>query len=243
MSDGFDLTTLLFLVLAVIIFLRLRSVLGRRTGSERPPYDPYASRDARAPKPAGPGEVIAMPRRDQQRSDVAETRAPSAEDIEARVRPFAAKGTPLESGLGEIVSADPNFEPDHFLTGSKAAYEMIVVGFANGDRRTLKQLLGKDVYDGFILALNAREERGETVEMSFIGITRADIMEAELKNRTAHVTVKFVSQLISATRDSDGDVVEGEPKRVREVTDIWTFARDLSSRDPNWKLVATESDH
>jgi predicted lipid-binding transport protein (Tim44 family) len=242
MSDGFDLTTLLFLVLAVIIFLRLRSVLGRRTGNERPPYDPYSARDGREPKPAGTGDVISLPRREP-RADTVEARAPSAEDIEARVRPHAAKGSPLEASLGELVSADPNFDPDHFLTGARAAYEMIVTSFASSDRRTLKQLLAKEVYDGFIEALNQREERGETVEMSFVGINRADIMEAELKGRTAHVTVKFVSQLISATRDGDGDVIEGDPKRVREVTDIWTFARDLSSRDPNWKLAATESEN
>jgi predicted lipid-binding transport protein (Tim44 family) len=118
---------------------------------------------------------------------------------------------------------------------------MIVMGFANGDDATLKQLLGSDVYDGFERAIRERESRGEKVESSLVGIDKADIIEAEVKNRTAYVTVKFVSELISVTRDAEGEVVEGDPKKVREVTDIWTFAREVGSKNPNWKLVATEA--
>jgi predicted lipid-binding transport protein (Tim44 family) len=97
------------------------------------------------------------------------------------------------------------------------------------------------VFDGFQRAIREREERGEKVESSLVGIDKADIIEAEVKNRTAYVTVKFVSELISVTRDAEGEVVEGDPKKVREVTDIWTFAREVASRNPNWKLVATET--
>jgi len=118
---------------------------------------------------------------------------------------------------------------------------MIVMGFANGDDAMLKQLLGSDVYDGFERAIRERESRGEKVESSLVGIDKADIIEAEVKNRIAYVTVKFVSELISVTRDAEGEVVEGDPKKVREVTDIWTFAREVGSRNPNWKLVATEA--
>jgi len=137
--------------------------------------------------------------------------------------------------------ADPGFDPNHFLDGAKAAYEMVVMAFAQGDETTLNQLLGSDVYDGFQRAIRERETRGEKVESSLVGIDKADIIEAEVKNRTGYVTVKFVSELISVTRDAEGEVVEGDPKKVREVTDIWTFARDVSSKNPNWKLVATEA--
>jgi predicted lipid-binding transport protein (Tim44 family) len=137
--------------------------------------------------------------------------------------------------------ADPGFDPNHFLDGAKAAYEMIVMAFAQGDEATLTQLLGSDVYDGFQRAIRERETRGEKVESSLVGIDKADIIEAEIKSRTAYVTVKFVSELISVTRDAQGEVVEGDPKKVREVTDIWTFARDVSSKNPNWKLAATEA--
>jgi len=115
------------------------------------------------------------------------------------------------------------------------------MAFAQGDEETLKNLLGDDVFDGFSRAISEREERGEKHESNLVGIDKADIIEAEVKNRIAYVTVKFVSDLVSVTRDSDGEVVEGDPKKVREVTDIWTFARDTTSRNPNWKLVATEA--
>jgi predicted lipid-binding transport protein (Tim44 family) len=121
------------------------------------------------------------------------------------------------------------------------AYEAIVMAFAEGDEATLEQLLGADVFEGFQRAIRERDTRGEKVTSSLVGIDKADIIEAEIKNRTAYVTVKFVSELISVTRDADGEVIEGDPKKVREVTDIWTFAREVASKNPNWKLVATEA--
>ena len=243
MSETFDIYTLLFLVLAVVIFLRLRNVLGRRTGNERPPYDPYSAREAKTNGAQAAGQdnqdstVVAMPQRGEGGTEVAEKTV----DIEARLKEFAPKDSPLAKGLLAISKADSSFEPKGFLNGAKAAYEMIVVAFAGGNRRTLRQLLSKDVYDGFVGAIKEREDRGEEVEFSFIGIDKADIIEAELRKKTAHVTVKFVSQLITATRNKAGKVIEGDPKKIQEVTDIWTFARDISSRDPNWKLVATEA--
>src|SRR5262249_22024 len=123
----------------------------------------------------------------------------------------------------------------------KRAYEMIVMAFAEGDTTVLGQLLGEDVFEGFERAIREREERSEKVETSLVGINKADLIEAEVKNKSAYVTVKFVSELISATRDAEGEVVEGDPKKVREVTDIWTFAREVTSKNPNWKLVATEA--
>ena len=194
MSEAFDIYTLLFLVLAVVIFIRLRNVLGRRTGNERQPFDPP------------------------------ETRA-----------------GPQREALTQLMRADPSFDPNHFLDGAKTAYEMIVMSFAEGDEASLKQLLSAEVFEGFESAIRERETRGEKVESNLVGINKADIIESDVKKNTAYVTVKFVSELISVTRDAEGEVVEGDPKKVREVTDIWTFARDISSKNPNWKLVATES--
>jgi len=118
---------------------------------------------------------------------------------------------------------------------------MIVTAYAQGDRRALKNLLSKEVYDGFEQAIKDRETRGEKAETRFVSIDKADITGADVKGRTAQVTVRFVSQLVSVTRDKDGNVIDGSPDKVTDVTDVWTFARDLSSRDPNWKLVATEA--
>jgi len=123
---------------------------------------------------------------------------------------------------------------------ARAAYEMIVTAFAMGDRKTLKSLLSREVYDGFETAIREREAKGESVDTQFVSLDHADITGAELRGATAHVTVRFVSQLITATHDKSGNIVDGSPDKVTEVTDVWTFARDVASRDPNWKLVATE---
>ncbi len=242
MSEAFDIYTLLFLVLAVVIFIRLRNVLGRRTGNERPPYDPYTTADAKRPAPQEANEpVVALPRGRTTRAGASETSVPSMEDIEARLGRHAPKDSPLGQSLTALMRADPGFDPGHFLDGAKVAYEEIVMAFAKGDDATLQQLLGTDVYEGFARAIRERDTRGEKVQSSLVGIDKADIIEAEVKNRTAYVTVKFVSELISVTRDADGEVIEGDPKKVREVTDIWTFAREVAAKNPNWKLVATEA--
>ena len=118
---------------------------------------------------------------------------------------------------------------------------MIVTAYAEGDRRTLKSLLAREVYDGFDAAISEREKRGETVENRFVSVDECDITAAELRGKTAQLTVKFQSKLVSATRDKNGNVIDGNAEKVTDVTDVWTFARDSSSRDPNWKLVATEA--
>jgi len=238
MNDTFDIYTLLFLVLAIVIFLRLRNVLGRRTGNERQPFDPYSARDAK-PNGSQPGKdkVVALPRR----SDTHKNQKQSAEDVEEHLKKFAPKNSALWKALTSIMNVDPDFDPEQFIQGAKAAYEMIVMAFAEGNKRTLKQLLGPEVYEGFVAALDERAEKSETVESSFVGISKANIIEASLKDMLAQVTVKFVSELITATRDQEGRIIDGDPNKVREVTDIWTFAREVDSRDPNWKLIATEA--
>lgn len=233
---SFDFVTFFFFVVAVIIFLQLRNVLGRRTGNERQPYDPYSKREQAKATAGGArddGKVVSLPNRSGKQ-------APEVRfDV---VDAYAKPGTDLNSGLRQIVSADPSFEPKSFLEGAKIAYEMIVTAYAEGDRKTLKSLLSREVYEGFVAAINERESKGETVKSSFVGVEKADITQAELKGGEASVTIHMVTQLISATYDKDGTLIDGDPEAVGEVTDVWTFARDTRSRDPNWKLIATESD-
>jgi predicted lipid-binding transport protein (Tim44 family) len=238
MRDVFDIYTIIFLALAVFIFLRLRSVLGQRTGRERPPYDPVSTRDAI--RPPASEKVVTLPTRKAD-TGVQSLEAEPAPEPADRWQGVAAAGSPLAAGLDAVALADPTFDPKHFLAGARAAYEMVVTAFAEGDRRSLKNLLSREVYEGFEGAISERESKGEKVETRFVAIDKADITGAELRGRTAHVTVRFVSQLITATRDRTGAVVDGSADKVTEVTDVWTFARDLSSRDPNWKLVATEA--
>jgi predicted lipid-binding transport protein (Tim44 family) len=226
MNEAFDIYTIVFLVLAVVIFLRLRSVLGRRNGHERPPTDIYrpSSRTANDDE----DNVVPLPGREG---------PAGAGDFDDEAEP----ATPLEKDLRDIHRADQTFTPENFTEGAKMAYEMIVSSFAAGDRKTLKPLLARDVYEGFVAVIDDRESRSETVESNFIGINKAEITEATLEGRTATVTVRFVSELVSATRNEAGAVVDGDPTEVMTVTDIWSFARDVTSRDPNWKLVSTET--
>ena len=231
MSGFVDIYTVIFLVIAVVVFVRLRSVLGKRTGNERPPYDPFRPRN---PAPTAPGDkVVELPRRASAPS-IATPTAPAGEVI-------AAAGSSTGAGIAAIVATDRTFTVDAFLAGAKVAYEMIVTAFAEGDRKTLKQLLSQDVYDGFVQAIGERETRGEKMEFKFVGIDKVDVTAAAVKGATAQVTVRFLSKLVSATHDKSGAVIEGDPTHVGDVTDIWTFAREVASRDPNWKLVATES--
>jgi predicted lipid-binding transport protein (Tim44 family) len=237
MNGFLDAYSLIFLIVAIAIFWRLRSVLGRRTGHERPPFDPYARRDDPTPAAQAPGEtndnVVALPRNGK---------AATADVSDSALDQYAPPGSALNSALRTILSADRTFDVDYFLSGAKAAYEMIVTAFAGGDRASLKQLLAPEVFEGFNAAIGDREARGESVETTFVGIDKADITEASLKSGLAQITIRFVSQLISVTRDRSGTVLEGDPAKVVEVTDVWTFARDVRSRDPNWKLVATEAE-
>ena len=240
MRDVFDIYTIIFLALAVFIFLRLRSVLGQRTGRERPPYDPYSS--AREPARPAPEKIVALPNRTPevtQKPVEAVSEAPPAPA--ERWKGIAESGSAIAAGLDAIAGADKEFDAKHFLTGARAAYEMIVTAFAEGDRRTLKTMLSREVYDGFEQAITDRESNGYKVESRFVSIESADITAVELRGKIAQVTVRFVSQLVSVTRDKDGNVIDGSPDKVTDVTDVWTFARDISSRDPNWKLVATEA--
>jgi predicted lipid-binding transport protein (Tim44 family) len=122
------------------------------------------------------------------------------------------------------------------------AYEMIIDGFAKGDKAALKNLLSKDVFEGFARAIDERQAQGHRVESRFVGIDKATIQSASLLGgKKAAITMAFVSELITATYDRAGEVIDGDPKEIREVTDVWTFERDVTSRNPNWKLVATEA--
>ena len=233
----FDIYTIIFLALAVFIFFRLRSVLGQRTGRERPPYDPYSARDA-VRSPAN-DKIVTLPQRPAEPAVSRPTEpAPPPAD---RWKDVAESGSSVAAGLDAIAAADPSFDAKHFITGARAAYEMIVTAFAEGDRRQLRGLLSREVYDGFDAAIGERENRAETAETRFVSIDGSTITAADLRARTAQLTVRFVSKLISVTRGRAGNVIDGNAEKVTDVTDVWTFAREVSSRDPNWKVVATEA--
>ncbi|HUR43898.1 MAG TPA: Tim44/TimA family putative adaptor protein [Aestuariivirga sp.] len=238
MSTLFDPFNLLLLGIALLVFWRLRSVLGSRTGNERPPFDPYAARKSEtplAPEKAS-GTVLRFPK-----GEGAEPSLGAAEPPLPVWMGYAPEGTPLAIALAQLAEADPNFTPKSFVEGAKLAYEMIVEAFAKADKAALKDLLSKEVFDGFVAAMDARAAAGQTVDTRFVGIDKAELKAIELVGKRASITIKFVSEIISVTRAKDGAIVEGDPKEIREITDVWTFERDIASRDPNWKLSATQA--
>ncbi|MET0743932.1 MAG: Tim44/TimA family putative adaptor protein [Microvirga sp.] len=238
MQDSFDITTLIFIVLAVFVAWRLRSVLGQKTGHEQPPFDPLSRREPpmRPEAPAADRDnVVRLPNQNGDRA------APAPIPTADRWKGIAEPGTPIAAGLDAIARSEPAFDAGVFLEGAKAAYEMIVTAFAHGDRKTLKDLLSRDVYDGFDKAIQEREKRGEKVETTFVSIDKADFENAEVVGANAQIVVRIVSKLITVTHDAAGQAVDGSSDTVVDVTDVWTFARTLGSRNPNWQLVATEA--
>lgn len=237
MHEFLDIYTIVFIALAVFVIFRLKSVLGQRTGNERPPFDPFKRPEP--PRPEADANVIPLP---------TAARAPVAPAEPAPVSPdealkgIAEPDSPLGQSLTAIMAAEPQFEPKGFLMGARAAYEMIVLAFARGDRRSLKDLLAKDVLESFIAAIADRESRNEKMETTFVSIDRCEITDASLKGKTITLTVRFASQMITATRDGSGAVIDGNPEKISDLVDVWSFSRDAGSRDPNWRLVSTQSE-
>ncbi len=220
-SGSFPVDLILFGMIAAFQVWRLRSILGRRTGYERPPQ-------AVQPQPvprAAPGPVI---------DGRAEPAPPSA----PQTVPDAT--SPAGQALARMRETDVNFGPTRFLAGVDQAFRMIVGAFAHGDRVTLRSLLADDTYKAFEGAITAREAANETQVSEIRAIQQLAIEAAELKGRSGLITVRIVSDQVSYAHDATGKPVAGADA-VTEITDIWTFERDLTSQDPTWRLVAARS--
>ena len=253
MNGEINLLTLVSLIIAIVAIVKLRSVLGRRTSDDEARIDKRQrelNEIQRQSAASGSDKVVALPKREPREKDVEaeqpQTAATAVAEAEDRIRTFSGSNAALADDLLKVSKLDPDFDPDSFMKGAKIAYEMIVTAFAEGNKRTLRDLLAPDVFESFSRAITEREGRGEQIDQSFVGINKADLLEAELNSKkSALMTVRFQSQIISATRDRAGKVIDGDDQRVKDVTDIWTFARDISSkdalRDLNWKLVATQA--
>src|SRR6266478_501383 len=227
MSDGFQyFDIIIFAMIAAFLVLRLRGVLGRRTGTEKP-RDGLFPR-AGVKRDAATDNVVSLPEAARARDELAPV-------------PDGPRAASPESGLAQIRAADPSFDPGGFVQGARGAFEIIVNAFAAGDTATLRPLLSDEVYERFTDAIRHRLAAKETLETHLVSIKTAEIDEAQLNGRTAFVTVKFVSDQVNVTRAADGKIIEGEPDHVVEKTDFWTFARNTRSQDPNWLLVATRS--
>lgn len=212
---------ILFAMIAGFLVLRLRSVLGRRTGNERR-RELFARRAAPAPD-----KLVTLVEPEQR---------PARPSDEA----LSANG--VAEGLDRIRRVDPSFDPAHFIEGARSAFEIIVGSFAKGDKAALRPLLSDEVFHRFAAAIDERVAARETLETHIERLDSVDIVEAELSGRTAQITLKLVSHQVNITRAVDGSIVEGDPGNPVDKSDYWTFARDTRSADPNWVLIATGSD-
>jgi predicted lipid-binding transport protein (Tim44 family) len=238
---GSNYDIILIGLVAVFLILRLRSVLGKRTGNERPPAadplerpKPPAVQPRAGDKPGGNDNVIPLPSANPPAPKPIGTTGPGA--IRATVLPTAS------AGVAAIRSADSSFDPTGFAGGARAAFATIVEAFARSDTKTLRPLLDDRTYASFEGAIRAREQNKEKAETTLIGFEASDIAAAELQGSSAAVTVRFVSEQINVTRNAEGQVVDGNPNEVQKVIDLWTFRRDTKSSDPNWLLIKTESE-
>ncbi len=250
MMPGFDISTIVFAIIAIFVVWKLRSVLGTRNGAERPPFDPTAGPNAgrNGPNGAQPqpmGQVVRLPT-----AAAPVAAAPSgfaAPDAAARWKDFAEPGSKVAAGLDAIAAADPALLRLRRLPCRlpRSAYEMIIATASSpaGDRATLGNLLAPEVLDNFSKAIEARIARGETMATTLVSIDSATFVDAQLVAGTAQLSVRFAAKLISHTRDKSGLVTEGSADAVVEHLDIWTFSRDTGSRNPNWQLSATETVH
>lgn len=206
------LEILFFGMVAAFLVLRLRNVLGRRMGHERDSQG-SGERSAQRESASSDDNVIAMP------------------------GPRNTSGDPVERGIAEIQRADRSFDPDGFVTGAKTAFELIVSAFANGDRDTLRSLTSNDVYMMLDQEMRRREDAEETLESTLVRIRDVKIADAGLRGTSAQVTLKIESEQINVVRDAEGRAIQGQHGAIEPVTDVWTFARDVRSGDPNWTLV------
>ena len=220
MNNGLQfLDILIFAMVAGFLLLRLRRALGRRTGNEQPPqllHDNKQMRDTvvKMPRPGGSAD------------------GPSEEEEE---EPSSG------SGLTQVKIADPNFDDNVFLDGAGAAFEIILGAFARGDKVQLRGLLDDTTYQNFLEEIERREGASERLETTLVSMIRTDITEAKMVDASARVTVKFVSEQVNVTRNEADEVVAGDASHVATINDVWTFARDTRSKDPNWQLVETRA--
>lgn len=210
-------------MIAAFILLRLRSELGKKTGNE--PLPPAAGGGQHSGGAPGFG---------------GERRADMVEDMVGGDVIDLEENPKLRQAYQEIRRADRNFDVSQFLTGAKAAHEMILEAFWGADKDTLKEFLDDTVYSQFATAVDQRVEGGFVMHNKLLDVTEVDIIDARMNGRMAEVTVHFRAEIIAVTKDKDGNVVEGNTSDAIEVNDKWTFARDTKSRDPKWMLVATQ---
>lgn len=207
--------------IAVFLILRLKSVLGTREGFEKPPSQAQVTG------------------RSERTHDFEVIEGGPDLDITDHVD----EDSPAATALAEMKRLEPSFNVTEFLGGARGAYEMIVMGYENGDLDDIQPFIAEDIYDSFVEGVAAREDQGLTIEANFVGVRELKLVDATLDPVTneAELTIRFIGELTSAVRNSEGEIVEGSTTEVKRQKDTWSFARTMGSDDPNWQLVSTDA--
>jgi predicted lipid-binding transport protein (Tim44 family) len=216
-SGGEVFYVILLAMVAAFLALRLYMVLGKRTGHEQP-----------LPKPAEERVGVVPP--------------PRTIDLTPETREVASRDVApdAEKGLRAIVAADPSFDLAQFLEGARTAYRMVLEAFWKGDREALGWLVTDDVRDAFAAAITERQTAGHVLNNRLVSIERAQIEDAAIDGKAARITIRFDADIAAVTHDAEGNVIAGSMSDAVQTHDVWTFARQLRSDDPNWKLAETD---
>ena len=199
MSSTFEFVDIILLaMLAGFIILRLKNILGRRTGHEGKITNRYFSRGAGVLKDIENNEAIKT------------------------------------GNVGEEARKQ-------FLEGAEIAYEQIITSFTKGDKKSLKPLLGKSLFDDFAEVIDERRKKELKYETTFIGVKSSKILEFKKIENIYKVTVNFVSEIITCAKDKNNQIVEGNPDLIKTVNDVWKFSKNMWSQDPTWYLVETSN--
>ncbi|WP_420014131.1 Tim44/TimA family putative adaptor protein [Tateyamaria sp.] len=211
---------LVLAAIAVFLILRLKNVLGTREGFEQPP----------APRPAAPRST---------RPDLEVIEGGPDLDITDHVD----EDSDAAKALAAMKRAEPSFHVADFLAGARGAYEMIVMGYEQGNLAEIQPFLSEDIYESFVDGVAAREDQGLTIEAEFMGVRELKLVDATFDEdtREGELTIRFVAELTSAVRDQGGDIIEGSLSEVKRQKDTWSFARTMGADDPNWLLVSTDA--
>ena len=226
-----SLDIIIFAVVAAVLVARLKSILGTKHGDERDRPNPFSSMSDQV---RDPNADRLSPLHDMKPDDATAQPMVLTDSMIKSDDPESVK-----AGVKQIAAADHDFNPQEFLHGARMAFQMITEGFANGDRDLLKDLLADDLYKNFERVIESREGQGYTAKYELHRIKDARLADARLGGVMAYVTVDFDVEQTSTILDSDGKTVEGDPDKISEIHDIWTFSRDVRSDDPNWELVST----
>lgn len=224
---------IVYAIIAAGLVFWLRNLLGTRHGEERERPNPYlrpVENNAEAIKDpnAIEGEVI-------QKNTIADLADNPTQEL-------SIKTEEAQAGLQAIANADKGFEVKDFVGKAQDAFIYIVGAYADGDRETLKDLLGENVYNAFEGGIKAREERGETQKTEILSFKNTEILEASLKDKMASVTLRFVAEQNNIVHDDQGNTISGSETKPMEMIDIWVFTRKVSSGDPRWFVSETRSD-